>query len=386
MRLPTPPEPAPLTYITPSLYEALLSCRGKALWAAHGEGDILPRHPLAILGSCFHDVMEAAAAGRLDDGPSRGAARQLFDRLALAAHEASHPLIRTKFPVPEKLPFYSLLRERAALNVERPAAPEPVAPVSPGVSAAPVVETTLSSSDRLIVGRPDKIDPESGELVDFKTGRVAEETAWTVSESEVRQLLLYAYLAAENDIEVQRGTIVRSGGHTASTALTSEDAAAEADKARTELSSFNEAVAGGAGFDDLTQPSPSACRFCPCIPFCSAFWQQAEPSWADEVGDHAEGVVISTSSSVVQEISLTSLEVDVSAGTVASGPAWIEHVPEGWVTADGSALPKEGQRIRVVDGRATDAETPIVIRPDRVMTSVWVLDDSSMIHGSRSSA
>jgi hypothetical protein len=369
VKLPDLPKATAIAHVSPSLYEALLSCRAKALWYAHGRSGAAPQHPMALLGTCFHEVMEASAEGLLDRNDPRTDARSRFDQLATEAHERAHPLLRLKFPRPEKMPYYHLLRERAAVVASR-SAPSGTAVGRSGH----VVETTLTSRDGLVRGRPDKIDGASEEIFDFKTGYVAEGLEWVVSDKEARQLRLYAHLAAESAITVRRGTIVRGGGQTATIDLTMQEVADEASAARAELAGFNDAVARGAEFDDLAAPGPESCRFCACIPFCEAFWGRADLSWREDLGAHAEGVVASATSSSVQGAELVSFELDVSAGTTPRGSTWVEHVPSAWVEADGSAAAEHGDAVRVVDGRLT-SEAPAVIRPDRVMTSVWVLGE-----------
>jgi hypothetical protein len=370
MRPPEPPEANPLTHISPSLYEALMSCRAKAMWLAHGRSGDLPRHPMALLGTCFHQVMEASAEGRLDGHEPREAARGLFDTLAARAHERAHPLLRLKFSTPERMPYYHLVRERAAVAVREATPTRKV-----DGRAAPVIETTLTSADGLLRGRPDRLDAEAGEVFDFKTGNISNDLERDVSEREKRQLLLYAHLAAENGIAVRRGTIVRGNGQSASVDLLPRDIENEAANARTELAEFNDVIERGAGFHELATPEPSGCRFCPCIPFCAAFWEKADEGWRGDTGTHVEGVVTSLSATVQQAIDLVSIDLAVSYGTAPAGPAWVEHVPSQWITVDGTTLPETGATVRVVDGRLA-AEAPTVIRPDRVMTSVWALDST----------
>jgi hypothetical protein len=323
---------------------------------------------MALLGTCFHQVMEASTEGRLDGSERREAARGLFDRLAADAHQRAHPLLRLKFSTPERMPYYHMLRERAAVAVSEAATVRQI-----DGRAAPVVETTLTSADGLLRGRPDRLDAEAGEVFDFKTGNVPDDIEREVSEREKRQLLLYAHLAAENGIEITRGTIVRGNGRRATIDLPLDAVEKEAASARARLGDFNRAVEQGSGFSELASPEPSTCRFCPCIPFCPAFWEAADEGWREGAGAHAEGIVTSVSASVQQATDLVSIELDVSRGTAPAGPAWVEHVPASWITADGGKLPEPGDTVRVVDGRLA-SEAPAVVRPDRVMTSIWVLD------------
>jgi PD-(D/E)XK nuclease superfamily len=372
VRLPSVPSPAPLTRVSPSLYEALKDCRAKALWMAHGQRGEVPSHPSALLGTCFHEVVAAAAGARLSaDDPL--AAGRCFDEVATQAYEAAHPLIGVKFSSPQRIPYYFLTRERAGVyaaeHVEGPGAGDA------GTGRA-VVETALRSRDGLVGGRPDRIDRDGREVVDFKTGRVAAESAGEVSAREERQLRLYVGLALDNDLEVDRGTIVRGNGRRVSMGITREAAESELEAARSELRGFNEAVEDGADFEQLASPSVDACRFCPCIPFCDAFWRRAEPSWEEEVGAHAEGAVRDLTRADLEPFRIVSLEVDVRAGTVPTGTFWIEHVPEGWLTADGSAAIEAGDLLRLVDVRIVLSDAGPSLRADRIMTAIWRVGDS----------
>src|SRR5579859_1541613 len=110
MRVPDPPELRPIDRVSPSLYETLLGCGARAVWYVHGERDVLAPHPLALLGTCFHSVMEAVQHGEISGEPEerRAAARGYFDAAATRLHEHAHPLLRVKFSTPERLPFYNL--------------------------------------------------------------------------------------------------------------------------------------------------------------------------------------------------------------------------------------------------------------------------------------
>jgi RecB family exonuclease len=325
---------------------------------------------MAVLGTCFHEVMEAAAEGQFEGSEAREAALNLFDRLAAAAHARSHPLLRLKFRTPDRMPYYHLLRERAAVAVGDGRQSRRA-----HAGTAAVVETTLSSADGLIRGRPDRLDVDSQEVVDFKTGNVPEGAEQSVSDREKRQLLLYAHLAIENGINVTRGTIVRGNGQRATVELPAAQIEAEAVRAREELADFNSAVEDGTTFGELASPDPSTCRFCSCIPFCEAFWESSNESWRETLGTHAEGVVVAVTDTVQQAIDLVSFEVTVSRGTIPKGPAWLEHAPSDWITVSDAEIPKVGSTVRVIDGRLA-SEEPAVIRPDRVMTSIWTAESS----------
>jgi hypothetical protein len=119
MRVPQPTIVNPIRQLSPSVYESLLRCRARGAWAAHGDRALVPVLPKALLGTCLHAVVEDANNGSLsglDHDAALTAARSAFDRRALALYAQVHPLLRAKFNSPEKIPYYNLYRERAALE------------------------------------------------------------------------------------------------------------------------------------------------------------------------------------------------------------------------------------------------------------------------------
>ncbi len=366
MLIPNAPTPRALRSISPSLYEALLSCPARAAWYATGTRGAVAPHPSALLAISFHGVMEALQKGRITgtDEECRLGARSLFDGLAARIHTEAHPLIKVKFPSPQKLPYYNLLRERsAALAADYSRSGERQE------AGRAVAEGRFESSDGVIVGRPDMVDVGRAVVVDYKTGQAAKD-GWRVSEREARQLSLYVYLAAEAGITATRGMIVRGNGDTARIDISKDTANAEAERARKVLAEFNASIDGGSTFYGFARPSADACRMCPCIPLCERFWEAADPSWSDECGIHLEGTVTAARPASVQGTALLTVEVDASRGTIRKCEATIEQIPAAWVVADGDRAPEAGDTVRLVDARLV-SEDPTVIRADRVTTSLW---------------
>jgi len=374
-----PPALTQLESITPSIYEASISCLAKAAWYAFGNGSVLPEHPAAILGTAFHAVVAAAHRGQLSvegDG-DRAPARKLFDKTAQELYVRAHQLVKLKFPTEERLPFYNLYRERTALLATTIAASLPPltgSAVGAAIAKEPAARTEfrLCSKDRLIIGRPDHIDGRSGTIVDYKSGYVPEIEAAAVSKSEARQLRLYAYLAIENGMNVAKGAIARGNGQRCELAISAAEAKAEADSARNQLSKLNAAVSSGARFRNLASPSSQNCVLCPCIPFCESFWAEAKPEWAADCGPHVEGAVLDVESRRIQGVSLTTLTVSMRSGTVSGERVSIEQVPSEWMRLDGEDLPCPGDVVRVVNGRQMGRDEGVaVIRIDKALTAVW---------------
>lgn len=371
MLIPDPPTPSPIDRISPTLYETLLGCPARAVWSAHGRRGVLAPHPSALLGICFHGVMEAVQKGHIsgDEDETRSAAREVFDGLAASIHADAHPLLKVKFPSPDKLPYYNLFRERAAIlaSEAQPRGNDGPRRVEHGSHA--VAEQRFASSDGLLVGQPDLIDQALSEVIDYKTGLVAED-GWRVSEREARQLNLYAYLAGEAGMAVSRGTIVRGNGETATIEIAPGTAAAEAQAAREALADYNASV-DGRTFYDLARPAPENCQMCPCLPTCEPFWEASQPSWQDGCGVHIEGTVVLVEQATVQGTPVVSVQVDASRGTIDNTTVSVEQIPLAWLTADGDRGPEVGDVVRVVDARLVGPDEPVVVRVDRVMTVVW---------------
>ena len=382
MLIPDPPTPQPIESISPTLYETILACPARAVWSVNGQRGALPPHPSALLGTCFHGVMEAAQKGLIMGGDfdeCRIGAQSLFDSLAAKAYGYAHPLLRVKFPTPEKLPFYNMYRERAAVSAAGLISQRPES-AGPGRGAfAEAAEQRFGSADGIIVGRPDLIDTAAEEVVDYKTGLGVKEP-WQVSQHEARQLSLYAYLANEAGISVSHGKIVRGDGQTATIDITPAMAEGEAGRAREVLANYNTSAAG-ANFSDLARPSSDTCRRCPCIPMCEPFWQAADPTWQDDCGVHIQGTIMRVQAVTVQDTPILTLQVEATGGTTMPGSVALEQIPTAWVTADGDRPPEVQDVVRLVDARMV-SEDPAVVRADRIMTLLWRLSGEGRDVGS----
>lgn len=374
MRVPKPPPLHPIEVLSPSIYEALVRCPARAAWAStpFDARAPMPAHPSAVLGTAFHAVMAAAHRGDLEEGADvvRTRARDVFDRTALRGFEQAHPLLRAKFRSAHHLPYFNLLRERAVVRASSIAQAGTTRPATgaAGGPARQLTETKLRSRDGRIAGRPDFLDAEAREIVDYKSGGAT--AAGSLSDAEERQLRLYAYLAHENDINVATLVVVRADGARDTAPVTRTEAAHEGQKARTHLHAFNELAVARRTFEDVATPSPTACRGCQCIPFCEPFWRSATPTWS-EAGVHLEGRLVSVDTSTQQGVPLLSLAVEVGRGTVPLGNATVEQLPDPWIRAGGGLGPVAGATIRVVDARISSATQAIVVRADKATTAVW---------------
>jgi CRISPR/Cas system-associated exonuclease Cas4 (RecB family) len=379
MTFPHPPKPAKLTRLSPSTYEAARRCNARAAWLAFGDRDSLPGSPAAILGLCFHKVAAAAQAGRLQTGDGvEEAARCLFDEAAEETFAKSHESFRAKFGVKERLPGYYLRREES-VALARTLSPDE--PLPPGrsrpsqMSPTKGIEHNLQSKDGLLFGRPDLIDAAAGEVVDYKTRRVSLDSPNEVTDQEMRQLRLYALLATDNGVRIQRGAIVLADGRRLTVELNVEDIQREARSAAAVLESYNTAVDGNTTFEEMATPSAENCRYCPCMVICEAFWKRAEPSWQEHVGTQVQGKLISISKASVQGVNLITLHLECIGGTIEKGKVALEQVPEEWLLGEVKAHPSHGVLVRIINAHATvSMPEHTVLRADRAATETWILN------------
>lgn len=375
MKIPQIPTVQTISQLTPSLYEAALHCKARAIWSAFGDRNSTPQNPNAILGTCFHKVVELANKGQFSQEKEacRDAARQAFEIQAQSHYQKAHPLLKSKFSSVDRLPYYYLLRERAAALAAKIAQQRKPSTSRETLKTSGGSEVPLVSHDGLIKGRPDYINDADSEVIDYKSGFKAETDGTELSESEVRQLRLYAYLSLENGIQISKGTIVRTDNQPTTVSISDDDAHKEGDAARALLTELNTA-ASSQTFQEMAQPSPENCKNCSCIPLCEAFWEQATPEWANECGTHLEAKIIQhPSPSKDSDYNIITIEADVIRGTCAPMQITIQQIPENWLVLDGENIPELGDVIRLVDGQPTDTDSSSVVRIDKFATTIWTV-------------
>ena len=145
------------------------------------------------------------------------------------------------------------------------------------------------------------------------------------------------------------------------------EAEAEGKRAREMLDEFNRQA--GRSFEEAATPSKEACRYCPCISFCPAFWKASEPDWDTQCGVHVEGVV-----EAVEGNSLVSIHLEVSRGSGPRGATIVTRFSSDWLTVSEMNLPRTGESVRVTDAaHVPETDSPVELRADRDMTAVWRL-------------
>ena len=369
-----PPAIAKIERISPTIYDAALKCVARASWEASGDRHRVPARPRALLGIAAHGVFEHARGvglpGETVEERSK-AAEDLFDATVKTLFGKAHPLIRAKFQTHEHIPFFNIYRARTAQKAARIETRSRYAggTAEQNTTAAhTLVESRLVSKDERVVGRPDVIDANNATIVEYKTG--AGPDGETPTDSEMRQLRLYAFVAGENGIAIRRGIIERTNGDRDEVDISQTDAEIEGKRAREMLDEYNRHV--GRSFNEAATPSGDACRYCPCIAFCPAFWEASEPNWETECGAQVEGTVES-----VEGGSLVSIHLKVSRGAGPRGQTVVTKFSRDWLTLDHMDLPRTGEIVRVTDAAyVPETHSPAELRANRDMTAVWRVQSS----------
>ena len=371
MLVPEPPTIAGIDTISPTVYEAALQCLARASWMAFADRNALPPNPRALLGNAVHLLLErasrSATPGTTEEQRVVDAAEH-FDEEMKGLFRRAHPLIRAKFENEERIPFYNLYRARAARiasQMLRPHSSRAGSAAAQPCESSRLAEFTLTSRDQVVKGRPDLIDAKNATVVDYKMGSAPDSHQPT--DSEARQLKLYAYLAMENGIPIRIGAVERGNRIRTEIPISRQDAEDEGRRAREALTELNRV--SGRRFCEAASPSPKACRHCPCIPFCPAFWESSVPSWEEECGTHFEGVVDS-----IEGAALMSLRLQVARGTGARGPGVVSRLSKEWLEVEQTSIPEPGQTVRCTDAREINrTASPTEFRADRATTAVWTV-------------
>lgn len=375
MKIPQIPTVRPISHFTPSLYEAALRCKALAIWSAFGDRNALPQSSNAILGSCFHKVLELANKGQFpqDKKACYDAARQVFEEQVQLQYQNAHPLLKSKFRAIDRLPYYYLFRERAVLHATDIALQKQSSTSKEISKLVGGAEVSLVSRDGLIKGRPDYINAAKSEIIDYKSGTKAEAVGTELSVSEIRQLRLYAHLCLENDIQISQGIIVRGNNQHATLTISNEDARTEGTAARVLLAELN-AAAARQTFKEMAEPSSENCKGCSCIPLCEAFWEQATPEWANECGLHLEAEVVEPPSPSINSASkVITLETNAIRGTFSHAQVTIQQIPENWLMLDGENIPEVGNIIRLIHAKIPSSDNFLVIGINKISTSIWIV-------------
>ena len=375
LTIPEDARASPRTYLTPSLFVEGRKCLARLAWASSDAALLIPKNPSAILGTALHRVQEQASRGELSGQEIlfADAARAAFDQAAAEALTRAHPLLQARYPRLSDLPCFYLQRARSVemALAHVPAPPNETTVSGNELSPRPFVEASLQSSDGILRGRADCLDVVGQKIVDYKSGSGSVDGS-AVSEDEELQLLFYAALARDNGVTIREGCIVRSDGRVATCSLPEEAAEAVANEARMLLADFNSGVTSDLSPDAIATPSPAACAHCSFHAFCSAFWREATPDWAAQVGNHAQMLV----EDVRQVGPLRSPSIQVGGSiTAGSMPLSVAtaRFPLGWAGASFSPTKLAGSRIRLLNVWEQQSGGETRLLGDRERGFVWFL-------------
>lgn len=281
MTLPAPPKPVrrPVTRFSPTLLEAISTCKLQAAFSLDPAFQTLRRPgPAALLGQAAHRLLEDAARGRFRSVPPGELPEVLQAAWDDEMRDAAARLATGRLeppPPPVAWPGYELTRvrllRRLARQLRQPRATHPG-------TATVAVERPLEDPSTGLYGRPDRVE-QAGlhvRVVDAKTG--LEQT--DIRPAQRRQLLLYAYLVRQQLGRWPDEVAVEDvAGRRLVEPVLPAEAAAVAQEAAATVRQFNSALAESPSALALATPTAKACRRCPFRVVCWPFWQAAQEDW-----------------------------------------------------------------------------------------------------------
>lgn len=283
------------------------ACKMRAAFArSERKRPSIPSGP-QLLGTICHDVLQALARSRAILSP--GWERQLETEWSTATRAAAAHLAQDhgeRVLSPEQWDGYQIKLARLRKAARR--LHDLLAPL--GSTAELITERPLSAADGRVHGRPDLVvrTPTACWIIDYKTGAVLTRETREPHESYVRQLQLYAFLAAETIGRwPERAFLVPLQGAVVEVPIDPTRCSALAEEAIALLDAFNDRVPA----PQPPSPAPETCQRCPYAPRCPAFWQACDEAWASVVLA-AAGTVTSLSQSRLGGVSLT-LDAEVGS-------------------------------------------------------------------------
>lgn len=264
--------------ISPSSFDVMRTCRLRTAFARSGQLVRAPPTAAQLLGDICHTVLESLADTRAILAVDWEA--ELESGWTTATHAAASriggPGGAPSGP-PQDWDGYEIKLARLRKVARR--LHELLAPV--GADAELITEKLLSAADGRLRGQPDLIvrSDQVCWLLDYKTGPVLSHETRTPRESYVRQLRLYAYLAANTLGEwPDRTFLMPLQGEVVEVDIDPGQCTALAEEALEILASFN-----AANGEQPASPAPETCKWYPYAPRCSAFWDDCCPEWTPEV-------------------------------------------------------------------------------------------------------
>jgi hypothetical protein len=245
---------------------------------------LLPRNPLAILGTIVHQLLKESGQSAVKGGfdPQRRW-EQLVAETNQKLKESS--LETVLFPLETSARMYEVLRIRACTRAGQISS----AAKERGLSAAGVpgtgFELWVESKDKSVGGWIDSArrTRDGMALSDFKSGEVLEQIDGIprkkLKESHCIQLKLYASLYFQSyGIWPTTIQIVPLAGPKLEVPFTHEECSQLLEEAALTLKSLNSRISGGAAsaYEAFASPSSVNCRFCSYRPACPKYREARE--------------------------------------------------------------------------------------------------------------
>ena len=184
-------------------------------------------------------------------------------------------------PLPRDWPFYAITQVRTINRVSEEFRTKR-ARGRGNANGSVRVERLIRDQENKLEGKPDLlIVTGSGFYVlDLKTGYSLN----SISDNHRRQLLIYAHLVSTTTNEPLLGIgVVTASGETIWAEEDLEDASLMLNEVRSDISDFKAKV-DDSNFEDLANPSPDNCRYCPFRGVCRSYWNDVSPEWLDQRG------------------------------------------------------------------------------------------------------
>jgi len=184
-------------------------------------------------------------------------------------------------PLPRDWPFYAITQVRTINRVSEEFRTKR-ARGRGNANGSVRVERLIRDQENKLEGKPDRvIVTGSGFYVlDLKTGYSLD----SISDNHRRQLLIYAHLVSTTTNEPLLGIgVVTASGETIWADEDLEDASLLLNEVRSDVSDFKAKV-DDSNFEDLANPSPDNCRYCPFRGVCRSYWNDVSPEWLDQRG------------------------------------------------------------------------------------------------------
>lgn len=276
------PDPTPISDVSPSLANQLLSCHLRVGFARDPRFKSWRRPTThTALGLVAHAVTEAAftlSGWPTDPDACRARIADVWeDEVARHAQAVSEAWAPAMPPPPQQWPGYALTRARTIRRALKHLAGRTTrdAPAKSAPGAA--VEVELRDPDSGLFGRADRIerDGDTTRVVDLKTGLHQEQA----TPEQRRQLLLYAVLVQRSSGAWPSSIAVEdAAGATYAEPLDPAEAEAALADVLAGVHAFNAAIEASTLVTSAT-PNAERCKWCDFRVLCRPFWSALTSAW-----------------------------------------------------------------------------------------------------------